>query len=407
MSEAAPIVISDSRPSSGGTSGLGGPKAIAERYQAHLAGQDTSLRAEAKVTQEVKAEPKEVAKEIVKEAPKEIKRESSILPQEKEIKTAEPKEEKKAQSTESTPIKKVGVDGLTKEERSELVAFKEKASRVDELEQKVKDHESTSKERDELKALTKELESKVKLYEAKATALDVTTSPHFQKTITEPIVRISKSLESIIKGNSLDADAIWSAIQNPKTTEGNAILSEQMAALDTLTSRQFERMVNDLRDLDAKGQDLIAKAPEAWTAIQEDERKRSVEQSTKDKEVYTRANQAVYQAMEERFPFFKEGDIGKEILKDASEADFKSMSPDKLAYYAQAGMAMLHVNSVIKAKDAEIASLKSALKKEKSPGPADGDHSTSTDRTNGDSSIDLSKLTPGQRFQLFKAGKIS
>ncbi len=393
-SETAPAV---------GTSSLGGAREIAARFQAFQ--QAEAAPESTKEAPETKAEPKEAAKGT------ETKQEASsggkgdgILPAEK---TPQKAPESKAEAKGSPDKKEVqstekaGPDGLTKEQRSDLVKVKERAealeARSKELEAKLADHEITKKEVDELRRIRTELEEKSKVYEAKATAFDVSSSPHFQKTIIAPLKTLSQGMESLCETNKLDADAVFAAIKNPDEASGNAALSEFLANLDTFTSNKFQRIVNDMRDLERKGQELIEKAPEAWTAIQTEMNKKAEEDKIKSKETMGLAHKAVHSAMKERFSF-----VSDEVLKDAQAIELSSLSPDKQAYYIQAGLAALEFNNVLKAKDAEIESLKAAIKKDLPPGTRDGDSETVTRETKQRDMDDekYNNLTTGQRLQL-------
>ncbi len=346
---------SDVQPS-GGNSSLGGKEAILARFQAFQRGEDTTAKPEQKEApiekQEVKVESQAPEKQEVK------KEESSILPKEKEL----PKPVQKQEEVKKVEVSK-GTDGLTKEERAELVKFKEEAARAKELESKLKDYDLTTKELNELKALKGELESKAKTFEAKATAFDITSSPKWQETIVNPMSQLIKGMEALCESNTISADEVFAALENPDISKGNATLSEFMASMNTLDQRSFDRMIGDMRDINRKGQELVAKAPEAWTALQAEQTKAQEEAKVKAKETYKMANEAVFKAMQERFPFLKDETVAKEVSEGALAVDFDTMSPDAKAYYAQAGMTALHFNPIIKSLKEENESLKAALKK--------------------------------------------
>lgn len=392
QSPSQPAVVTQATP--GGQSSLGGSAAIKARFDAFRA-QESAPEGNAP---ETPTAPQKETTQKPDAAPPE-KKSDAILPPEKEVPKA-PEKKPEPQKPQSTEPPKKGSDNLTKEERAELVAFKEKAARVDELEQKVKDHEATSKERDELKTLTKQLEDKAKVYEAKATAFDVTSTPHFQDTISKPMQALVEGMESICKSNNLAPEEVFSAIQNPDETKGNTVLSEFVGTMDSFTSRKFERIVNDMRELSRKGQALIDKAPEAWTAIQEEQKKRESEAKTKAQETYTAANQAVMREMKERFPFLKDDKIGEEVLKEAQGVNWDDLSPDKKAYFAQAGYVMLHINSQMKTLREENESLKAAMKRDQPFGPDGGNKETANGQeTNKERDDDaFMKMTSGQRF---------
>lgn len=370
-----------------------------DRFQRAMAGENTSIRAEEQrkdnppakqETQESKPEPE------TKKEPKE----SSVLPKEIAPKTPEKKEEPK-KSIPSTEQKKVGTDGLTVEERKDLLAFKEKASRVDELEAKVKDHESTAKERDELKKLKEELEEKVKINDAKAKAFDIRSSQEFKEAIADPMTKLYNGMKELCKNHKIEFKEVMAALESPDTAKGNAALDEFMAPLDRLSARTFERIVNDMRDLNAQANEMMDRAPEAWEAIQTASQKKAEEQKVKDKETYRLANDTVLKHMQERFPFLSDKEVSAEVLKEANELDFAAMPPDVRAYYAQSGQVALRFNGILKERDAEIAQLKAALSKhQKEPGPTDG--SSSTASVNGREAQDEDKsmdgMTTGQRF---------
>jgi hypothetical protein len=382
------------------TSSLGGAKAIAGRFAAFQA-QEAAGGTKADPGPSEAPKPASGA-EATETTPK--VEASSALPPEKES----PKEEKKPDPKPAATDKKVGSDGLTKEERADLVRFKKEAERAGELEKKLADHELTRKERDELKELHAKAEERAKTYEAKAMAFDVRSSPEFQKSIIEPGERLEGAMREIIKEFKLSEEDVFGAIFNPSSVKGNATLSEYISNMDAMTARRFERIVGDMRDLEVRSQQLIEKAPEAWQAIQANSKKLEEESKAKAKETYRLASEDVFSQMQQRFPFLKEEAVAKEVMAEASSLDFDSLTPDKKAYYAQSGQALLHVNSILKAKDAEIASLKAALKKGGSePGPADGGAGAASKTVAEVKADDLSKMTPGERMVAFVQGRIS
>lgn len=327
---------------------------------------------------------------------------STLLPSEK---TA-PKEP--SQLTEKKPDptpEKKGADGLTKEERAELVRFKKEAERVSELEEKVKTFEATQSERDELKRRYTELEERAKVYEAKATAFDVRNSTHFQETVDKPMKILVHGMDDLCQKNNLNADEVYQAIWAPNETDGNVKLAEFLGSMDGFTTDKFKRMVNDMRDLGRKAQELTEKAPEAWSAIQAEEKKRKEEALSKSKETYRLANEAVFHGdgkeagLKDRFPFLKDTPEGQQVLTDAIAVDFDTMPPGTRAYYAQAGQAALHFNRILQAKETEIAQLKEALKKEGHVArPSDGNKPLEEAKSEADP---YAGMTTGQRMAAY------
>lgn len=396
--------ISEAQPQSS-SSTLGGKEAILARFQAFQRGEDTSVAKEEpkQETPQQEAPPAKEEKPDASQAPEnkpEAKQESSILPKEKELPKPPTKQEAKVEKPKSELR---GSDGLNKEERAELLKFKEKASKVEELEAKLKDFEITTKELAELKALKDDLEQRAKTYEAKATAFDITSTPKWQETIAQPMSLLVKAMESLCESNGLPTDEVFAALENQDISKGNAALSEFMSSMNTLDQRSFDRMIGDMRDINRKGQELVAKAPEAWTALQAEQQKAKEEAKAKELETYKLANEAVFKAMQERFPFLKDETISKEVLEGATALDFEGMSPDAKAYYAQAGMTALHFNNIVKSKDEEIASLKAALKKHQPIGPNNGSRSEEKpEGQNQEAAMD--GMTTGERMVAAIAG---
>jgi hypothetical protein len=393
------------------TSALGGAKEIMNRFEAFRAAEAEGGKETKPEAPEKAAAPQKAANgtETKQEASSE-KKADGLLPPEKGLQKApeskaEAKGDKKDQSTEE----KRGSDGLTKTERAELVKFKERAEAA---EAKLGEHELTRKEAEELRAYketaeakVKELEERSKIYEAKATAFDVTASPHYQKTIHEPMVTLTKGMEALCEQKKLDADAVFAAIANPDESVGNEALSEFLASLDTFTSNKFQRMVNDMRDLDRKGQELIAKSPEAWSAIQAEQTRQAEAQKTKDKETYEIAGKALIPAWQERFPFITP-EMGEEIRKEALTVDFDKLPPASKATYAQALAVTTRMNAALQAKDAEIERLKKAIKDDLPPGPNDTE--TSHQPKEQAKKLDddaYANLTTGQRLQMEFGGR--
>lgn len=380
------------------TSTLGSEKDIMQRFKDVADGKNTRMDAP---KEEVKVEAKTEAK-VEPPSKTEDKKESSILPAEK---TVAKKEEPKKEEVPLTEQKKVGPDGLTKEERAELVGFKKKAERVDELEAKVKDHEATAKERDELKTLRSQLEEKLKIAEAKAAAFDVSNDENYRTSVIEPLGKLGNALRSLCEANKIPVDDVVAAIEMSDESKADTILAEFAANLNDFTKVKFQRMVSDIRDIGMIRNEMISKAPEAWQAIQLENQKRAEAQKARDKETYVLANQTVLKEMQQRFPFLKDPAIADEILKEATELDFASMPPDVRAYYAQTGQAALRFNGIVQALQEENESLKEALgRKNGQPGPTDGQRPAPSSIAELDDEK-LKNLSPGDRF-LYAAGKL-
>jgi hypothetical protein len=386
---------------------LGGAKAISDRFKAFQAAE--SAKAAPDAASEAAPEPAvptltapETRSQSVQETQKQA---SGILPPEKapaEVKTPP------SQSTETNPNPpKVGKDNMTKEERADFLKYKAEAARVTELEQKVKDYEATRAEKEELAKRYAEIEERAKVLEAKATAFDVRNSPHFQETIEKPMLILSKGMDELIQKNSLKAQEVYDAIWAQDEIEGNIKLAEFLGGMDGFTADKFKRMTNDMRDLSRRAQELSARAPEAWSAIQAEEKKKAELNATKAKETYRLANEAVFhgdgqhQGMKDRFTFLKDTPEGEQVLKEAMAVDFDALDAGSKAYYAQAGLAALHFNNVIKSKDAEIASLKAALQKDnRVPNPSDG-HRPTPQSEAAVTEDKLKGMSTGQRLAYF------
>jgi hypothetical protein len=392
------------------TSALGGAKEIMNRFEAFRAAEAGEGKETKPEAPEKAAAPQKAANgtETKQEASSE-KKADGLLPPEKGLQKAPESKAEPKGSPDKKSQEKAGPDGLTKEQRSDLVKVKERAealeSRAKELEEKLSDHEITKKEVEELRKVRAELEERSKIYEAKATAFDVTASPHYQKTIHEPMVTLTKGMEALCEQKKLDADAVFAAIANPDESAGNEALSEFLASLDTFTSNKFQRMVNDMRDLDRKGQELIAKSPEAWSAIQAEQTRQAEAQKTKDKETYEIAGKALIPAWQERFPFITP-EMGEEIRKEALTVDFDKLPPASKATYAQALAVTTRMNAALQAKDAEIERLKKAIKDDLPPGPNDTE--TSHQPKEQAKKLDddaYANLTTGQRLQMEFGGR--
>lgn len=376
------------------SSTLGGPKAIQERFKSFVAAESNSSTE----TTTVKETPQKPAKTPAKATVEKVEKAESILPPEEGVETQST--DKSKETTQDPSKEKKGSDGMNATERKEFLELKAKAERAVELEQKVKDGEATLKQYEELRGLHADLEERYKLVEAKATAFDVRNSPQFKATVSEPLGILVKGVEDLCSKVNLKPAEVFDAIWDEDEIKGNTKLSEFLGSMDSVTARKFERMVDDMRITAAKGDKLLASAPEAWTAIQADQKKAEEAKAVKEKETYKIANEAIFNEMKQRFPFLAEEEVADKVIKGALELDFRAMSPDKLAFYAQAGMASLHFNKVLKAKDAEIASLKSALQKDKPSGPGDGaPHKEESQETVDEKQYE--GMTTGQRMAQF------
>lgn len=391
-------------PPSVGTSSLGGAGAIMERFKAFEKGESGESKTEAKVEESKSTQDPENRTETKQEASSEKKGDSILPPEKGSQKAPESKVEAKGspdKGVQSTEAKR-GSDGLTKEERAEVVKFK---ARAEELEAKLADHEATTKELTELRKIRVDLETKYKeveeranLYYAKAVEHDVKVDPEFRRVVIEPMETLSKGMESLCEKNKLDVDAVFAAISNPDEVAGNAALSDIRSGLDEFTADKFKRIVNDLRDTERKGQDMLRDAPKTLTALQTKAKEEAERKSVADKETYEKASKALIPAWQERFPFIDKA-MGEEILKEGMEVDFDKLTPASKATFAQALAVSTRFNSILKAKDDEIAALKAAVKKDTPPNVRDGQSENGSTAKHSDDEA-YSRLSSGERYAL-------
>lgn len=395
-----------------GTSSLGGAAQIVKRFQEFKA-KESGGEAKAPVAPAApaapvkeqaappaKEEPK-VEKEVVSVDPKKTELES-ILPPEKTL----PKKEEKKESVQSTEDVK-GTDGLTKEQRAELVRFKEKAARVDELEKQAETYTLTTKERDELKKAKEDLEARIKELEPAAYMHNITLDPKYQESFGKPMKIIDTYLGKVCEKFSINPSELQSAIWNEDRFAGNQKLSELFSEMDSTTAQEALSTIQKFRELAVSEREYLKNPIEAWNALETERKSLSEQKKQEFKQTYKIASEKVMDAMESRFPFIKEKGIREEILKESLDVDFDALTPAQKAGIVQSYAVALRINPLIDELREEIARLKKAIKDDLPPGPGDGAPAAAKpEKSDYLSDEELAKMSPGQRAMAFRAGKI-
>lgn len=311
----------------------------------------------------------------------------------------------KAEKTSDTPEKpdpskdKVGTDGLTKEERAQVVEFKKRAEAA---EARVKDYESTAAEREaaqkelkELKEWRAKIEPVHERNEKEIAAIRVQQSTKYQESIAQPMHRLTQTIEEIAKSVELDADAVFNAIGQRDLVKRNAAISEYLNSMDPLTQDTFKRAVNDLLDLEPKAQKIIKEAQESWQAVQLAEKQEAEAKARKEKETYALASEAVWDEMTKHYPFLGDEKVREYIRGKADSYDFDHAPADIKAYFAQSGYAMVKVSEIIEGKDNEIKELKESVKRLQGSKGGMGTGSAAPAKSEKEQ---VNGTTPGDRF---------
>lgn len=300
---------------------------------------------------------------------------------------------------------KIGTDGLTKEERAQVVEFKKRAeaaeTRVKELETKASDGEATAKELAELKKLHKDKESDYERNEREIAAIRVQGSKKYQETIAKPMQMLTDKIEEIAKGCQLDPDAVFNTIGMGDLVKRNAALKEYMDAMDPLTQDTFKQAVNTLLDLEPKAKKIMAEAREVWQATQLEEKEAAKAADEKRRETYLKASDAVWDEMTSRIPALADPEIAKQVRAKADNFDIAKAEPDLQAFAAQSAYAIKHMQAAIDSRDVEIAQLKESVKRlgGERLGPGDGAPGKQEDTRK------LEGATSGDRFRQWSTGR--
>lgn len=300
---------------------------------------------------------------------------------------------------------KIGTDGLTKEERAQVVEFKKRAeaaeTRVKELETKASDGEATAKELAELKKLHKDKESDYERNEREIAAIRVQGSKKYQETIAKPMQMLTDKIEEIAKGCQLDPDAVFNTIGMGDLVKRNAALKEYMDAMDPLTQDTFKQAVNTLLDLEPKAKKIMAEAREVWQATQLEEKEAKELEAQQKRDTYKKADAEVWKLMQERLPALNNPEIAKRIDERAANFDLYSAPEDIVAMAARSAYAVGEMQSLLDTQAEEIAQLKESVKRlgGERLGPGDGAPGKQEDTRK------LEGATSGDRFRQWSTGR--
>lgn len=402
-----------------GTSTLGGANKILERFKEFKA-KEAGVEPKAPVApappvQEQKpSKPEEPPQKPAPEQKPVVEKKPAVDPKKAEIESILPpekplpsKKEEKKEEVQSTEDSKIGTDGLNKEQRAELLKFKEKAARVDELEKQAETYTLTFKERDELKKTKEELEARLKELEPAAYMHNIMLDPKYKQSFGEPMQKIESYLVKVCEKFKISPGELQTAIWNEDRFAGNEKLSELFSEMDSTSSQEALSTIQKLRELVASEREYLKNPVEAWNALEAERKSKEEQKKQEFASTYRLASEKVADAMESRFPFIKEKGLRDEILKESLEVDFDSLTPQQKAGIIQSYSVALRINPIIDELRSEIERLKKAIKDDIPPGPNDGSpESPKVEKSDYLSEEELSKMTPGQRLTAWRTGKI-
>lgn len=374
-----------------GNSALGGPKAISDRLSSFM-DKRAGIEPKEKTSLPLPDKKKESPADKTKDADKtELNGKDKVDPSKKDL----PVDDKA----------KVGTDGLTKEEREQVVTFKKRAeaaeSRLKELEAKAQEGEASAKELAEIKRINKERESDYERNEREIAAIRVQGSKKYQETIARPMQMLTEKIEEIAKGCNLDPDAVFNSIATADLVKRNGALKDYMESMDPLTQDTFKQAVNALLDLEPKAKRIMQESREVWQATQLEEKEAAKRAEEQRRETYLKASDAVWSEMTSRITALNDPDITKAVREKADNFDFSKAEPDLQAFAAQAAYSVKHLQQAIDSRDEEIAQLKASVKRLGGERLGPGDGSTAPDK----SSTKVEGANSGARFDQWRNGR--
>ncbi len=384
-SSATPLATSKN-----GTSSLGGPKQIADRLNTFMSGRGSD------------ADTKDKSKIPLPLPPEKDKATADKTKVDADKTAPGPKDKTDVTTDDKT---KTGTDGMTKEERSQVVEFKKRAetaeTRLKELETKATEGEASVKELAEIKRINKEREADYDRNEREIAAIRIQGSTKYQETIGKPMQMLTEKIEAIAKGCELDADAVFNVIGMTDVVKRNRALQEHLEKMDPLTQDTFKQAVNSLLDLEPKAQRLMKESREAWQSIQLEEKQAAEKEAQQKKETYLKASDAVWKEVAERMPTLNDPDIAKRVRAQADNFDFSTADPDILAFAAQAAYSIGDMQAALNQRDEKIEQLEASIKRMNGERVGPGDGSSGADKVAGN----LNGATSGDRFNQFMSGR--
>jgi hypothetical protein len=371
-----------------GSSSLGGARDIANRLDSFMQGRAGNGTGASK--SELPLPPEKQKEKVTTDKPKVD-----------QAKVTDPKDKATTQSPEK---EKVGSDGLTKEERAQVVEFRKRAetaeARAKELEAKEAEGQASAKELAELKRLNKERETDYERNEREIAAVRIQGSKKYQETIAQPMQRLTTKIEEIAKGTQQDPDTVFNAIGIADTVKRNLALNEILEKMDPLTQDVFKQSVNALLDLEPKAAKLMSEAREAWQAHQLEEKQAKESEAQLKRETYLKASEEVWKVMQERLPALSDPEISKRVRERADKFDIYTAPEDIVAMAAQSAYSVGEMQAVIDKKDEEISQLKASIERLNGErvGPANG--STPAAK----SGVSFNGSNSGERFEQWRKG---
>lgn len=375
-----------------GTSVLGGPKEISARLSSFMDSRKGPGESD-KSQLPLPDKKKELAPDKTKETEK--------PPVVDKDKTSNTPPDKTAPDKE-----KVGSDGLTKEERAQVVEFKKRAetaeARLKELEAKASEGEASKKELAEIKKLEKERQIDYDRNEREIAAIRIQGSKKYQETIAKPMHLLTTKIEEIAKGCNLDADEVFSTISMTDLVKRNQGLEKYLESMDALTRGTFTQTVNSLLDLEPKAAKIMAEAREAWQALQQEEKEAAELESQQKRETYLKASEEVWKEVKSRLPALSKLDpkVEAKIREKADNFDLATASQDVVAFAAQSAYSIGEMQGAIDKLEEENDQLKASIKRlgGERLGPGDGATSKETEKPQ------LQGGNSGSRFEAWRTG---
>ena len=260
------------------------------------------------------------------------------------------------------------VTNAVKAKEAEVVELQTKVTELEELRGKA--------------AISAELEEKLKDYdelEKEVAILNVSRSPEYRKAVSEPLDAVEKTLQILAKKNDANLDGLILAVNEPDTEKQWELIDYETAGWSDLDRQRFDRLVENVRPIFAKQQEMRENASVAAKQREEMSAAEAEKAAAESKKAFLSASESVVGQLKDRVPFvpLRDGETVEDRFAALSEklkgVDFDANSPNDKAFAAASALVLPAAVKTITKLQGEVKALEERLAKTNSAKPGKSD----------------------------------
>jgi hypothetical protein len=256
-------------------------------------------------------------------------------------------------------------------------------ARLTEIEKANTGSKEDAAESERLKTSLAEREAKIAEYEKELAVVAFEKTPEFRETVLQPMTAIIGVVERLSKKYSVPEKALMEVLNEKDVDLQGDLISELAGGFSERDRVSLYALADDFSAVLAQRDELRSRAAEALAARESLAAKKAAARTQEWKSTVEK----VWGNMKTKVPMPEDQKTADDLIKQVSEMDFDSMSPDLKAFVAFSGGLIPVVVSQNKALQAQVADLTKSLEKYRSATPGASAGEARQQSRNLDSSV--------------------